>query len=92
MTERRIQHNDIPPKMLEEAAQKFGTMICALTQIPRERLKEVIMFDPGMEGRTGVALHFEPELSDTEQQNVSLATELLCAMVGVRPPIHAARA
>lgn len=89
---KRINHGDVPPERwaaIEETARK---KISELMGFPEARVVKVSLFDPGMEGRTGMDVKFEPELSEEEAKQFHAAMVLLSRMYGGRDPIRAAKA
>lgn len=93
MTEqKRHQHSDLPPDRIPEAEAKLGTIICALMGVPRSRLKRVKIFDPHMEGRTGIEFDFEPDLDKVETARLKEVAKLISTATGGRPPIFPGQA
>jgi len=79
---------------LPEVEEKMATLICNCLEVPRDRLKKLKLYDGEAleEGRTGMDIHFEPELSDLEEKKLRLVCQAFSAFHGGRPPMFLEKA
>lgn len=89
---KRVQHREIPPDLVPHMEETFRRKICELLGFPLSRLRSVKMWDPNIDGRSGLALDFQPDLNEAETSRLKAIMATLSANGGGRPPIYPAKA
>jgi len=84
---RRVQHSEVPVWVHHEAGRAFRTFIARAMNVPESRIKRIDFEDPGLEGRTGIRIDFEPGLSKHEEQQLRFVLRVASRVLGGRAPI-----
>lgn len=81
-----------PPEILADSGQRAGKMLAILMGVPPVRVRFEFIPLPGIPGKVGASVSFDPELTDAEQPLYEAAMHMLCRLTGSRPPTKAPRA